>query len=243
MIRGLILYYLNIKPTHGYEIQLFIKVSGMDQWAKVQSGSIYYALNKLEKEKCIQVLREERTGSRVRKIYEITDLGREELEREMRKELATPIIETGSLKYIVYPMISVLSPGETKSIIKKHIADLSETKKYWETWRDVKCGADASKIMRLSFDMTIHSLEDQIAWHEELMNCLGDYRKEAEEVMHMIQSFEPDSISDERDENSKPNETQDKIALLEKIKESVETDPKKALEQLNEIMEAMKKQT
>ena len=75
MIRGLILYYLNIKPTHGYEIQLFIKVSGMDQWAKVQSGSIYYALNKLEKEKCIQVLREERTGSRVRKIYEITDLG------------------------------------------------------------------------------------------------------------------------------------------------------------------------
>ena len=27
MIRGIILYYLNIKPTHGYEIQQFINFS------------------------------------------------------------------------------------------------------------------------------------------------------------------------------------------------------------------------
>ena len=72
MIRALILYYLSIKPTHGYEIQKFIQLLGTDQWMKIQSGSIYYALTKLEKEKCIDVLREERTGSRVRKIYKIT---------------------------------------------------------------------------------------------------------------------------------------------------------------------------
>lgn len=84
MIRGIILYYLNIKPTHGYEIQQFINMSGMDQWTKIQSGSIYYALTKLEKERNIAVCREERTGSRVRKIYEITEQGRTTLLEEMR---------------------------------------------------------------------------------------------------------------------------------------------------------------
>ena len=131
MVKGLILYYLSIKSTHGYEIQKFIQLSGMDQWTKIQSGSIYYALTKLEKEKYIQVLKEERTGSRVRKIYEITDLGRKELEKEMRTELMTPIMETGSLKFVLYPMISVLKEKETKQLIEKHISDLEEKKKYW----------------------------------------------------------------------------------------------------------------
>lgn len=242
MIRGLILYYLNIKPTHGYEIQRFIQISGMDQWAKVQSGSIYYALTKLEKEKYIRVLKEERTGSRIRKIYEITELGRKELENEMRVELAAPIMETGSLKYIVYPMISVLSTQETKQIIEKHISDLEEKKNYWETWRDVKAGAMASRLTRLSFDMTIHTLEDQIAWHRELLIRLNDYREESADMAKMIKAFEPDSIPDGNQEESSRRELQERLAIIEKIKESVETDPKLALEQLNEIMETMKKQ-
>lgn len=75
-------------------------------------------------------MKEERNGSRIRKIYEITDLGRKELEREMRDELETPIMEIGSLKYVIYPMINVLSKQETKQIIEKHISDLVEKKKY-----------------------------------------------------------------------------------------------------------------
>ncbi|WP_235689849.1 PadR family transcriptional regulator [Clostridioides difficile] len=60
MIRTLILYYLNIKPTHGYEIQKFLQVSGADRWTKIQSGSIYYALAKLEKDGGVRVLKEEK---------------------------------------------------------------------------------------------------------------------------------------------------------------------------------------
>lgn len=243
MVRGLILYYLNIKPTHGYEIQRFIQISGMDNWAKVQSGSIYYALNKLEKEKHIQVLREERTGSRIRKIYEITESGRQELSKEMREELATPIMETGSLKYIIYPMISVLPVPETRKLIEKHISDLQEKKKYWESWQDVKCGVDATKLTRISFDMTIHALEDQIAWHEELLSHLEDYREEAGDMERMIQAFEPDSVTEDESAGVGAREMQERLAMIEKIKESVESDPQKALEELNEIMDRMRKQS
>jgi len=179
MIQGLILYYLNIKPTHGYEIQRFIQISGMDQWAKIQSGSIYYALTKLEKEKKVKVQREERTGSRVRKIYGITEEGKQALQEEMRQALATPIIEIGSLKYIVYPLIGELEKKEITVIIKKHIMDLEDKKKYWEVWKSAKAGEDASKLTKLSFDMTIHTLEDQILWHQELLDHLEDYMEES----------------------------------------------------------------
>lgn len=96
MIRGIILFYINIKPTHGYEIQRFLQLSGTETWAKIQSGSIYYAINKLEKEKKIEVLREERNGSRIRKIYQITQAGKLELKKEMREALSSPIVSVGN---------------------------------------------------------------------------------------------------------------------------------------------------
>lgn len=238
MIRGLILYYLNIKPTHGYEIQRFIQISGLDQWAKIQSGSIYYALNKLEKEKNIKVQREERTGSRVRKIYEITPTGRTALQEEMRTELAAPILEIGSLKYVIYPMIGVLDKEEMQAIIKRHIRDLEEKKKYWEIWKSAKAGEEASKLTRLSFAMTIHSLEEQIIWHQELLENLDDYMEEAKEMSQMIRMFEPDR-PEEKNGESKLSE---QLERIEKIKQSVEMDPQKAIEQLNQIIEEMKKQ-
>ena len=92
--------------------------------------------------------------------------------------LLSIIVETGSLKYVLYTMISVLTEQEAKELIEKHIADLEEKRNYWEYWRDLKGNATANKLMKLSFDMTIHSLEDQIAWHEELVHGLDVYRKE-----------------------------------------------------------------
>ncbi|HHS9424310.1 TPA: PadR family transcriptional regulator, partial [Clostridioides difficile] len=102
MIRTLILYYLNIKPTHGYEIQKFLQVSGADRWTKIQSGSIYYALAKLEKDGGVRVLKEEKTGARIRKIYEITQSGKLELREEIQKELQMPIVPTGSNKFLLH---------------------------------------------------------------------------------------------------------------------------------------------
>ena len=87
MVRALILYFLSIKPTHGYDIQRFIEINGMDQWARIQSGSIYYALNKLEKQGFIYTLREERNGARIRKIYAVNNSGKEELRRTLKEEL------------------------------------------------------------------------------------------------------------------------------------------------------------
>ena len=149
MVRGIILYYLNIKPTHGYEIQQFISLSGIDQWTNIKSGSIYYALAKLEKEKNVEVKREERTGSRVRKIYQITEQGRETLVEEMQQELGMPLFNIGSAKFITSPILATIPKVQMEEILKKHIDQLKENKKYWEFWGSKKISKEEYNLTEI----------------------------------------------------------------------------------------------
>lgn len=237
MVRGIILYYLNIKPTHGYEIQQFISLSGIDQWTNIKSGSIYYALAKLEKEKNIAVQREERTGSRVRKIYEITAKGRETLIDEMRQELATPLFDLGSAKFITSPILSTLSKKEVEEILEKHIKQLQKNKEYWEFWSDKKALNDQYNLSKLSFQMTIDSIEQQIKWHEELLKHLDYYIEEAGQMGSMIASFDFDQAEDGGSDGKRDVQ----IEMLESIKQTIEKNPEEALESINFLLEQMKK--
>ena len=238
MIRALILYYLSIKPTHGYEIQKFIQLSGTDQWMKIQSGSIYYALTKLEKEKCIDVLREERTGSRVRKIYKITEHGMKEMHKEIMSVLQTPIAGTGSPKFIIEPMLSLLDESELKVAIQNHIKELEEKREYWKRWSDIKAGKDATKLVQLSFSMTINALEDQILWHKELLDNLKLYLNEGDAMKNFIIQFDVDSDETEVE----VSEVDQKISYLNKIKDIIKDNPSKALDNLDLILEELQRQ-
>lgn len=236
MIRGLILFYLNIKPTHGYEIQRFIQLSGTDKWAKIQSGSIYYALTKLEKEKNILVLKEERTGSRVRKIYKITELGKTTLQTEMKEALATPLANVGSIKFITAPMLSTLSKEEIIIIVAKHINELKEQREFWKVWKNAKAGEQEYKLTQISFQMAIDSIENQIMWHEELLNNLDVYITEASSTKEIIKTFDADRY----ESNDKTSLTEQKIDFANSIKEAMMSDPKLAIESLNKIIEELK---
>ncbi|HEX3046387.1 MAG TPA: PadR family transcriptional regulator [Bacillota bacterium] len=86
----IILGILQSRPMHGYEIQQLIQEEQMERWANILSGSIYFALNQMEKEGLIAPVAEERTGNRLRKKYAITAAGRVSLLELLRKALASP---------------------------------------------------------------------------------------------------------------------------------------------------------
>lgn len=238
MIRGLILFYLSIKPTHGYEIQKFLQLSGTEQWAKIQSGSIYYALTKLEKEKHIKVLKEERTGSRVRKIYTITDSGMEEMNLELKGQLAAPISTVESFKFLTYPFLCELSKEEIYSITRNHIREIEEQLEYWVKWREIKTTSQTPKLETLSFDMAIHSLQDQIKWHEELISNLDIYISQSQTVKNYIKAFEFNEVISE-----KPlTDVEEKIVYTEKLKNEILKDPSNAIVNIDKIIEELRKQ-
>ncbi len=236
MIRGIILYYLNRKPTHGYEIQQFIQLYGMDQWTKIQSGSIYYALSKLEKEKNIEVLREERTGSRVRKIFRITEQGKKTLQEEMTLELATPLFQIGSSKFITSPILATLSKDEVEKITRNHIKELEKTLDYWKTWGEKKSSEDKYDLTKLSFRMAIDSLTQQIEWHEELLKHLDYYKKEAVSMDQVITAFNADSMRELEETTAKT----DQLKLLNEIRDTISQNPEKALENINDLINQIK---
>lgn len=236
MIRSLILYYLNVKPTHGYEIQKFLQLAGIDNWAKIQSGSIYYALTKLEKGGYVKALREEKNGARIRKIYAITEAGKQELQKDLQQELSMPIMPIGSDKFFLNNILDELPKDIIIATLKKHISDLSTQKEYWEKWQQTKIEKDNTpEAEKIAFAMTIDSLKYQILWHEEILNNINQYIMLGRETRRLIQSIDFSAVED-----ADTAKVSAKLLDMQKLRDEIVNDPNKALENIDKLIEQMK---
>lgn len=227
MIKALILYYLNIKSTHGYEIQRFIQLSEMDQWTKIQSGSIYYALGKLEKEGLIKLEKEIGTGPKARKVYTITEAGRKALKVLAKEELSKELYPIGSDKFIVFPILDSLNKSEIEAQTKTHIKSIQTTLNYMKKWQQVKIHSNSLAIEALSFEMMISNLEYQIRWHETLLANLDQNMAASHEISKGILRFDfsqaaPFSIDSE--------------AEINQLREAILANPDTAPEKLDELI-------
>lgn len=204
MIKVLILYYLSLKSTHGYEIQKFIQVNHMDSWTKIQSGSIYYALAKLEKEGLIVLATEENVGAKSRKVYSITDKGRKELSTLVHEELNSQICEVGSDKFILYPLLTISNKNEIKQVLESHILELEKKKAALQKWYTIKVNRHTLEVEKISFEMMLSNLDYQIKWHQALISQLGLCIVFSEEIANVIKTYDfsnseiisSDSVSD-----------------------------------------------
>ncbi|WP_409343812.1 PadR family transcriptional regulator [Paenibacillus sp. MBLB4367] len=81
-IKLAILGLLMEADSHPYEIRQKMKERAMDQYMKIQDGSLYYAIDQLKKEGSVTVVDVIREGSRPDKtIYRITDKGKTKFEK------------------------------------------------------------------------------------------------------------------------------------------------------------------
>ncbi|GAA0178970.1 PadR family transcriptional regulator [Clostridium sediminicola] len=232
IVKVLILYYLSIKSTHGYEIQKFIQTNHMDKWTKIQSGSIYYALNKLEKHGFIVLKEEIGSGSKARKIYEITDKGRDELKELVKKELDSELFSIGSDKFIIYPLLNTLDKETMISKINNHINKLKDKIAYLEKWQNIKVNENSLEVERISFEMMINNVEYQIKWHKALIKEMDKCIMTSEEISNLIASI--DFSNSETIEAS----TNDSI---ESLKREILNNPECASEKLDELIKKLSK--
>ncbi len=232
IIKVLILYYLSIKSTHGYEIQKFIQTNHMDKWTKIQSGSIYYALNKLEKEGLIVLAEEIGSGSKARKIYKITDNGRHKLKEFVKNEIANELFPSGSDKFIIYPLLNALDKQNIISLVNDHISGLRDKMAYLKKWQKIKVNKQSLTVERISFEIMITNLEYQIKWHEALINEMDKCIAASNEISNLISNF--DFSNAETIEAS----TNDSIEIL---KQEILNNPESASEKLEELIKKLSK--
>jgi DNA-binding PadR family transcriptional regulator len=223
---------LSIKPTHGYEIQKFIQVNKMDSWTKIQSGSIYYALSKLEKEGLIILAEEIGRGTKARKIYAITEKGKNELKELVKQELSYHINEIGSDKFIIYPLLNTLDKNSISDEIREHIEKLNNQKIYLEKWQKVKVNQKTLEIEKIAFQMMISNLEYQIKWHNALIENIDDCVEASNEITDLIAKFDFS--------NAKEIEV-DRAENIENLKYEILNNPDTAPEKLEELIKALRK--
>lgn len=93
------LYYILlslVEPLHGYGIIKKVEMLSDDR-VKLAAGTLYGALTNLEKHKLIVAVGVDPNNKR-RKLYEITDLGKELLTYEINR--LTEMVENGRKEYL-----------------------------------------------------------------------------------------------------------------------------------------------
>lgn len=83
-VRSLCLAILNMSDATGYEIRKLSTEAEYSFFVDASFGSIYPALNKLETDDMVTCSLEEQIGKPARKVYSITDLGRNEFREALK---------------------------------------------------------------------------------------------------------------------------------------------------------------
>ena len=114
-------------PRHGYDIEQVIEARGMREWTEIGFSSIYYLLNKLEKDGMIESHLQQPEGrGPARKVYRITQLGRQAQIDGTLAALSTP--QSGSTPFLLglsnYP---ALPKEQVLSALYSYAARLDES--------------------------------------------------------------------------------------------------------------------
>lgn len=185
MVQLFILFFFSIKSTHGFEIQRFISLNRMSEWNNIKSGSIYYAIKKLERDQYIRMIEKPEEGEKKKQIYEITEKGRDVLKELAYHEIRKPLQGTTSEKFLLYPIIANLHKEEIIGCVKKHISDLEHQKIQIVNWRDEK--EKKSCLMELiTLDYMITSIESQMIWHTRLLENIDNIIEETKKITTLI---------------------------------------------------------
>jgi len=235
MIRPLILYFLSIKETHGYEIQKYIQLNHMESWTKIQSGSIYYALTKLEQEGFIQLSRIEKIGKKNRKVYKITEKGLVEKTLLFQNELKRQMNDVGSDKFVLYPFVGCMDKDVLVLEIKDHLKTLINKQNEIKKWKALKVAESTTTLEALSFDLMIDNLDGQIKWHEVLLADVDTYIQLEPKVRDLIGNVDFSML---KEENMPSAISQERT--IEQMKKDILSNPETAQEDLENLIKLLK---
>ncbi len=185
MVQLFILFFFNIKSAHGYEIQRFISLNRMSEWNNIKSGSIYYAIKKLEKDGYIRMIDKPEEGEKKKQIYEITETGRDVLKKLAYKEMCKPLQGAASEKFLLYPIIASLQKEEIIQCVEKHISDLEEQKIRINDWRKEK-EQKACSMEAITLDYMITTVDSQIVWHKMMLENLDNIIQDTNKIVKLI---------------------------------------------------------
>lgn len=172
--------FLLDRPMHGYQINQEVKVHRMDSWAKISPPMIYKTLAALDQEGMV-VSRREREGLMPeRRVYRLTQRGRERLARLVERSLLDKNI-TYDLSNLGYFFIFALDKEKALDCLRQKKGLLERTLRSLEKrMSDFKGKTPANRFLVLEkdydrFQSELRHLDEMI---DKVESC-NDWAQEA----------------------------------------------------------------
>lgn len=159
------------RPRHGYAIEQTIEERGMRDWTEVGFSSIYYILNKLEKDAFI-TSRLEKTPGRgpARKVYEITEEGRSAWFQATLNALSQPGTPNSSLLLGLASMPAIPT-DQAITALQQYRGHLIERRERLQVdWQ--AAGESLPLFLEGMFEYGYRLVQTEIEWLEEFIGKL-----------------------------------------------------------------------
>jgi DNA-binding PadR family transcriptional regulator len=122
-----VLCFLRERAMHPYEMQRLIRQRHKDDFLDLKRGSLYHAIERLERAGLIAVVETSREGKRPeRTVYRLTEEGERELLDWLRELLAKPICETSQFVAAV-SYLAQLAPEDARDQLSERAGRLEMT--------------------------------------------------------------------------------------------------------------------
>ncbi len=167
--RLVLLALLREKPLHGYELKHIIE-EHMGDWTNIAFGSIYFALNKLNKQGLVQRAGEKKVGNRPsRSVYKITEKGKKEFLVLLRESWRKFEREYYPLD-IALAFSDALPKEEVVGYLTKRIDYMENILRYVkEHGRQQTSQPGVPKIARAIFSHSAHHFQAELTWLKETL--------------------------------------------------------------------------
>jgi len=171
-VRLVILGLLHDRPLYGYEIKHIIE-EYMGDWTSIAFGSIYFALEKLCEEKCVEVAATEQFGNRPsRNVYKITSLGEDQflcLLRESWQSIERVYYEVDICLFF----LDRLSTSEVKGYLRNRLIKLEHVLEHLYTHKAEKMSDPYVPAQaRAIFEHSRVHIQSEYDWTKELLESM-----------------------------------------------------------------------
>lgn len=153
------------EPQYGYRLEKIIEGWGMRNWTQIGFSSIYYVLKKLEKKELVEAKMEKVEGKPSRKVFTITQLGRNTMREKVRdllswnKKLISPF-DLG-LAYLNY-----LEPLEVIECLENYVESAKGRIKFLESSVKMQEQLKAPYYVVALFSRPLKNLKTEMEWVE-----------------------------------------------------------------------------
>lgn len=158
-------------PRRGYELQQIIDERGLREWLTIGFSSIYYILNKLERQNMVTGQLQPEGRGPARKVYTITEAGRGILQTAVADLLRQPR-SLGSGFELGLANLRALKPRQVYQVLQHHRSDLlhnlEAVEKAWQ--RHQQEGTANGDHIQALYTHSLALMRAEAAWLEDFLN-------------------------------------------------------------------------